>query len=280
MASRRYAALLLDLAGTLLDHAGRVNPRNLAALREAERAGVRVVVATGRSSLGAREVIDELGLRSPTALFNGAAIWCPSAGRLIEERVVANRTLARALEYGAALDLLTVVMCADRKLSIEPRSDDEATALGLLSNLEYTARERLRVENVIRVCFLSDRHPAPDVCLREVEHAVRHPSYVTVFPLSELPLHRASRMTVVDVHAPCRGKAEVLRHLDEVHGIPRARVVAVGDGSNDVPMLAGAGLGVAMAGASPAALAAAERVIGGHETEAIAELVEELFLGA
>jgi hydroxymethylpyrimidine pyrophosphatase-like HAD family hydrolase len=133
MASRRYDALLLDHDGTLLDHEGRVNPRNLAALREAERAGVRVVVATGRSSLGAREVIDELGLRSPTALFNGAAIWCPSAGRLIEERVVANRTLARALEYGAALDLLTVVMCADRKLSIEPRSNDEATALGLLS---------------------------------------------------------------------------------------------------------------------------------------------------
>lgn len=276
--SRRYDALLVDLDGTLLDHEGRVDPRNLAALHAAERAGVRVVVATGRSGIGARAVIDELGLRSPTALFNGAAIWCPEAGRLIEERVVSNRTLARALAYGADADLLTIVMCADRKLAIEPRNGDEETALGLLSSLDFVPREELAVENVIRVCFLSDRHPAADACLREVERALRHPSYVTVFPLAELPLHRASRMTVVDVHAPCRGKAEVLRHLEELHGIPAARVVAVGDGSNDVPMLAAAGLGVAMAGASPAALAAADRVIGGHETPAIAELVEELFL--
>jgi hypothetical protein len=274
----RYDALLVDLDGTLLDHEGRVHPRNRESLHAAERAGARVVVATGRSSLGARAVIEELGLRSPTAVFNGAAIWCPSAGRLIEERVVSNRTLERALAYGAAQDLLTVVMCAERKLAIEPRSADEQAALGLLSGVEFVSRAELCVENVIRVCFLSDRHAAPEPCLREVERAVRHPSYVTVFPLAELPLHRASRMTVVDVHAPCRGKAEALRHLDEQHGIPPERVVAVGDGSNDVPMLVGAGLGVAMAGASAAALAAADRVIGGHETPAIAELVEELFL--
>jgi hydroxymethylpyrimidine pyrophosphatase-like HAD family hydrolase len=40
-------------------------------------------------------------------------------------------------------------------------------------------------------------------------------------------------------------------------GVPRARVLAFGDGNNDAPMLAWAGLGVAMFHARPAAREAA-----------------------
>ena len=82
-----------------------------------------------------------------------------------------------------------------------------------------------------------------------------------------------------DVHPPCRGKAEALRLLEERYQIPPARVVAVGDATNDVPMLEAAGLAIAMESSMPEALAHADRVIGGCESDAIGELVEELFLG-
>jgi len=83
---------------------------------------------------------------------------------------------------------------------------------------------------------------------------------------------------VVDLQPPCRGKAEALRVLEEQYGIPRERVVAVGDATNDLPMLAAAGLSVAMGDGMPEARRAASRIIGGHDSTAIAELVEELFL--
>ena len=67
--------------------------------------------------------------------------------------------------------------------------------------------------------------------------------------------------------------------LAERFGIPPERVVAVGDADNDVPMLAAAGLGVAMENAYPAALSAAQRVIGPNDSDAIALLVEDLFGG-
>ncbi len=65
--------------------------------------------------------------------------------------------------------------------------------------------------------------------------------------------------------------------LEELYGIPAHRVVAVGDATNDIPMLEAAGLGVAMGDGMEEALAAADRVIGGHDTTAIADLVAELF---
>ena len=76
----------------------------------------------------------------------------------------------------------------------------------------------------------------------------------------------------------CFTLAEGLRVLHERWGIPAERVVAVGDATNDVPMLAAAGLGVAMGNSFPGTRSAADRVIGDNDTDAIGLLVEELFL--
>lgn len=280
MSDRPYDALLLDLDGTLLDGEDRVHRKNLDALRAARAEGVRVMVVTGRSKVAALPVLETLGLDDVwSVVFNGAAVYCPRQDRLVEERTLSNRAVRRLHEYGAGTGDLTVVMTADRKLAGHPRSEAEARSLEGLTGVELVAREHFPSEFVLRVTFLGDRAADSDGYAREVEEAVGLPLYLTHFPLSVLPRHRASRMHAVDVHAPCRGKAEALRVLREVYGIPAERVVAVGDASNDVPMVRGAGLGVAMANSMPELLAVADRVIGGHETPAIAGLVEELFLG-
>ncbi|HMI90235.1 MAG TPA: HAD family hydrolase, partial [Polyangiales bacterium] len=82
------------------------------------------------------------------------------------------------------------------------------------------------------------------------------------------------------VHPVCEGKAECFRVLQARFGIPGTRVVAVGDAGNDLPMLSGAGLGVAMGNATDAAKRAARRVIGDNCSDALALLIEELFLEA
>jgi hydroxymethylpyrimidine pyrophosphatase-like HAD family hydrolase len=102
--------------------------------------------------------------------------------------------------------------------------------------------------------------------------------YLTHFPLDALAPHRGSPLQVVDVQPPCRGKGEALRWLEESLGIPPTRVVAVGDAGNDVPMFERAGLSVCMANALEPARRAAKRSIGSCNTDAIADLVDELFL--
>ena len=64
----------------------------------------------------------------------------------------------------------------------------------------------------------------------------------------------ANRLEVADGHLTGRvvgdvidraGKARVLRHIAATHGIALEQTVAVGDGANDLDMLAAAGLGIA-----------------------------------
>jgi len=59
-------------------------------------------------------------------------------------------------------------------------------------------------------------------------------------------------------------------------GLGAADAVAVGDGRNDLPMIEWAGLGVAVEGAPPEVLAAADRVIPRPGAGGIAELVGQL----
>jgi Cof subfamily protein (haloacid dehalogenase superfamily) len=276
---RSHDAIVLDLDGTLLSEAGTVLPRNRAVLRAAAEAGVRVMIATGRSSLSAHPILEELGLDTPAVVFNGAGLYVHRERRMLEERVLSNRTLRRALALGRERDWLTVLMTSDKKLSLHPRDELEERALASMHGLVFASRDELDAEFVVRVTYFSRDHGRSREFGDEVERALEEPVYVTHFPLSVLASHRSSPLQVVDVHPPCRGKGEALRVLDELYGIPAHRVVAVGDATNDLPMLEAAGLAVAMGDGMEEARAAAHRILGGCDTEAIADLVEELFLG-
>ena len=277
--AREYDALLLDLDGTLLDGQDRIHPENLRALGAARREGVVVMVVTGRSQLSARPVLDELELGTPAVLFNGAAVYCPRTDRLREERVLSEASLDALQTHARRTGDLTVWMTRDRKfVPAEIRPGDRGALAGL-PGVEFIDPDAERPEYVIRVTFLSDRHSDSAHLAAEIEQAVGRPLYLTHFPLAVLPRHRHSAHQAVDVHAPCRGKAEALRLLWEDEGIPAERVVAVGDATNDIPMIEAAGLGVAMGSGMGELRRIADRVIGHHDSATIAELVRELFLG-
>ena len=73
-------------------------------------------------------------------------------------------------------------------------------------------------------------------------------------------------------------KGSALKTVAELLGIGREKVMAVGDGMNDLPMITYAGLGVAMGNAAPELRAAAGYVSGSVEEDGFAQAVER-FVG-
>ena len=71
-------------------------------------------------------------------------------------------------------------------------------------------------------------------------------------------------------------KASALAFLCKRMGIPQGQSVAVGDGRNDVSMLAWAGLGIAVEKSDPEVIAAADRTIPGHGHGGIQQLADLL----
>lgn len=277
MIARPYQALVLDLDGTLVSDEGRIHPRTLLALRRASERGARIMVATGRSELGAEAILGELAFDTPAVVYNGAGLFCPVEKRLLEQRLLSDRVVARTFAFARERDLLPLVQVAGAKYAPPSRDDAEERALRHLEGLVRVAHGELPAEYVIRITLFSADHADCSTLAAEAARAIDQPLHVTAFPLRALPQHKESPLSVVDVQPPCRGKGEALRVLAERYGIPARGVVAVGDADNDLSMLEPAGLAVAMENSTPRVLALAARVIGGNNTDALGKLVEELF---
>nr|MDQ6925469.1 HAD hydrolase family protein [Candidatus Eremiobacteraeota bacterium] len=65
----------------------------------------------------------------------------------------------------------------------------------------------------------------------------------------------------VNITAAGIDKAAAVRAVADAYGFPLARVMMIGDGTNDVGALRTVGLGVAMGNAEPEAIAAAARTV-------------------
>jgi len=63
------------------------------------------------------------------------------------------------------------------------------------------------------------------------------------------------------------------------NGIDQSRVAAMGDGLNDLELIRNAGLGIAMANASPEVAAVADRMTEDHESDGVAVALERILSG-
>ena len=274
----KYRALVLDLDGTLVDDEGQVRPRTQEALTWARERGVVPMVATGRSELGALPVLRELDFETPAIVFNGAGLYCPRDERLLRHSLLTSPAIEHAFGYAEREDVMLMVAGVGHKYVSPPRDEQETRAVEMLEALDFRERDRLPRENLMRVSVFSARHGSSDAFARHFCKGLGGDVYLTWFPLNVLADQRGSALQVVDVQPRCRGKVEALDYLEQHHGIAADEVVCVGDGSNDVEMLTAAGLGVAMQNAMDCALDAADRVIGDNNSDALAELIEELFV--
>jgi hydroxymethylpyrimidine pyrophosphatase-like HAD family hydrolase len=73
-------------------------------------------------------------------------------------------------------------------------------------------------------------------------------------------------------------KWAAILHLAELWGLDPSEICAVGDDMNDLPMIVGAGLGVAMGHAPESVLAAADHVTGDHDQDGVSMLVHDVLL--
>ena len=88
--------IAIDMDGTLLTDEGQVSPRNLAALRAAESAGVQIVIATGRRHCFAMRVLSPLDLPSANALISSNGTVTRTIGSASATAPIASQLIAHS----------------------------------------------------------------------------------------------------------------------------------------------------------------------------------------
>ena len=90
--------IALDIDGTLLDSRKKISSRNLKAIAEARRRGIRVVLVTGRRYPAAKRIADEIPGSETLILHNGGLVM--EEGTPIRVRPLLRGVATQVVEFG------------------------------------------------------------------------------------------------------------------------------------------------------------------------------------
>jgi hypothetical protein len=261
----RYRALAVDLDGTLLHSDDRVTERSLRALRAAEAAGLRIIIATARWYQLAQRVARDIEAKDPVIACAGAQVR-----RLVDEHDLLDLRLPEefAEELYAILD--------SRRCLAWITLDDT-----VMFRMEGTPDRASLLREMVHVPKLSGAsHVAPRIALVQGSETTAHVLETLgkrwkgrVRFVESFSSRRKSMLTLTAAGAD-KGAALSVACADM--GVSTDEVVAFGDAEADIEMFRVAGVSVAMGQASPHVKSMATAVTATNDDDGVAVAVERL----
>ncbi len=271
-----YKILVLDLDGTLTNSKKEITKPTLDALLDIQKKGVKVVLASGRPTVGvlplAKQLhMDEFG--SYVLSFNGARITDCRTGEIISNRLLPKHVYRPAFELAKkyaphGVDLITydeAYRGTDRIISgfkpnkyTQLEADINHIPIDIVDNFpSYITWDINKL--------LGTGEPEYIDCLRR--------DAIEYFG-SDLGIY-CSDPFFLELVSPGVDKASSMDILLQKSGLTRAEMICIGDGYNDISMIESAGLGVAMANAQPAVLEKADYVTKSNNEDGVVHVIDK-----
>jgi HAD superfamily hydrolase (TIGR01484 family) len=240
----RPELVALDIDGTVVDHDGRMPDAVRDAVRRVVKAGVPVVLATGRSWHGTRDVFDYLELPpGPAVLSNGAVVV-----RYPPEEVIKTVTFDPSEVIRKVREFAPSTLIAVEEIGRGYRVTDHFPEGDLTGEMIIETPEELSARPVTRV-ILREPGRSDEDFLALARHLGMHG--ITYY---------VGWSAWIDIAPVGVNKATALADVAADLGVGVDRVLALGDGRNDIEMLSWAGRGVAMGDAPEEVRRAADLV--------------------
>jgi hypothetical protein len=268
IATKFYRLAAIDLDDTLLGPDKRISAENATAVKFLQSQGVRIVLASGRRHENILRFHQQLDLRGPIVSSHGALVKDAETGTILQQHLVPIDLSAKVIADGLARDMTLIcyrtngVYVSERNALTalyQQRSGERIIADDeLLANLQEAPLKIIWCGNPERIAAIYQT--AKETYQEVLNITPTDPEYL------EFTALRADKAV---------GVAAAARY----YGVEQTAVIAFGDGNNDVPLLAWAGLGVAMSNARPHAKAAAALVSpSGNPETSFARAVATVFI--
>ena len=273
MKNGRYRLLVVDIDGTIIGTSRFVSAENREAVKKAGEAGIAVSISTGRSLRSALRVLEQLSLDSYHIFFDGAYAGKPDLSEELYAQPIAPELVRLMVEFchehGINLELFTPgCYYADRETwSTEVHCKFFGVDATICDFTGLWERERIIKGGLVTI-------NAAEEAL--VERFRQHFGGLVHFSQARIPAYPDVLFNNVLAVGVSKGRA--LEALAAHLGISTAEVMAVGDGSNDIPLLSTAGLSIAMGNAPKEVKAVADYVTLDVERHGLAEAIYNYLL--
>lgn len=234
--------IAVDLDGTLITGFDNYDKKSFRYLKKLAKHNY-VVIATGRPLRSSKYYYDLLKLTTPIVNYNGALLHNPSDPNFLKQTIVIDRndlfTLMKDNE-----DIIETVFC-----EIE---DD----IYLYKETDYIHPYLHHEGGKMHIGDLKTilpNNPNGAIIFSKLGSEARLVEYVEKKFEGKVRIRiwYANTVVVSEFYSPKTSKANALQKICEYYQIPREKIIAIGDGHNDIDMINLATYGVAMANAHP-----------------------------
>lgn len=270
-----FRLILFDLDGTLLDSERKILPGSLRTLQTLMKQGVRVGLATGRTLRSVSPFLEVLKPNGPLILFNGALVWDAAKNRALREVLLPRELALRALELLPEFGDLHANLYVGQEILISGKtasSRESEIKDGVPHTVVGPLAEWLRAHagaSPIKIMLIGD----PPRLQEFQDRFCGVSGQPCSPPCSMIP----SEWNYLELMAKGINKGAALPEIEREYGISCDQIIAFGDNLNDVELIRGCGLGIAMGNAHEDLKRHARQVIGLHTTEAIDQCLRGIF---
>lgn len=264
--------LALDLDGTLTNRKKEITPHTRAALRRAAQAGVRIVLASGRPTVGVQYLAKELELDKLGGYilsYNGGCILDCATGKVVAQEVFPRDLVKPVCDEARAAGAVAMSYNAEGVITEHP--EDEyvqiecftcrvpAIAVPDLGRfIDFDINKILLSKNPDEIAAVEERMQQKFAGRLSIYKSM--PYFLEIMPLGV-------------------EKSQSLAALLTILGLTPENLMACGDGWNDLSMIQLAGVGVAMGNAVPPVKQAATWVTADNNHDGVALAVEKYIFG-
>ncbi|CAM3065749.1 sugar-phosphatase [Lactiplantibacillus plajomi] len=236
--------IAIDMDGTLLNEHSELNPATIAAIHEAQRQGIYVVICTGRPLSGVTPFLDQLKLSgddSYVITFNGAMAQTVT-GKVVtslplsHEDYIDIESLTRKLNVHCHVESENHIYTANRNIS--PYTINESSLVNMA--IRYRTPEEMRPDRPLVKAMIIDHPDILEAAIAKIPAAFHDRFHI----VRSAPYY----LEVLNKQA---SKGRTLADLAKLLNISADETMAIGDQGNDLSMIEYATNSVAMGNAIP-----------------------------
>lgn len=271
--NHRYKLLVIDIDGTLVNRYGNISAEDREALAKARDLGVPVSLSTGRVIKACLIILKQLSLDSYHIFFDGALVSSPSQGKEVYAQPISKVVVRQMVEFAQLhnidLELYSVThYFAERETwSTEAHRQFFGVQATIVDFTNLWEGERI-IKGGLVTTTPQEAAKARRFC-RQFSDSLH-------FSWARTPAYPG--VDFINLLAPEVSKGKALETLASHLGVSLTEVVAVGDGTNDIPLLTSAGLAIAMGNAPDEVKAIADYITLDVDHSGLAAAINKLLL--
>ena len=258
-----------DLDGTLLRNDGTISKENIEAIEYFKREGGYFTFVTGRMPSFVSHIWEAIRPNAPFGCINGGGLYDYEAGKYVYTVEMPKTVLPLIQSADEAFADLGIQVNTFYKVYF-CRENETMVNFRAVTNLPNLVCPYWEVPEAFAKIVFGSESPSDVAAL---EHLLRTHALADGFDFIQ------SEPTLFEILPKGVGKGVAITQLAKHLGVDPTHTVAIGDYNNDISMFEAAGLGVAVANASPDARAAADCITVSNEEHAIARVIADLERG-